>query len=167
MAQALGSPGGAAAAEPTEVASLARCAAALAWLGARPGALGRAAGRYQSEQEWRSAAAKRREGAAALGAAVGGGAAGGLFLDDLLAELAAVGLEGLAYPPPSPDRLLAALFLAPSGAASAARGAGAPSSAPQQRAAGGDGVHARLALLAYYLADGGFLGADAIVAGLR
>lgn len=154
-----GAAGAAAASEPAEVAEarrLAQCARVLAWLAQQqsPG-FDRPTGRYFSEQEWRSVAAKRREGAAAGGAT--------LFLADLAAELAAHGCDAGAYPPAAPDRLLASLFLGAAPAAAAAKGG---------TAAGGSGtssgaLNAKLALLAYYLADGGFMQPGDVVAGLQ
>ncbi|KAL4434490.1 hypothetical protein ABPG75_000931 [Micractinium tetrahymenae] len=168
-----------AAAEPAELAEarhLVACARVLAWLGQAGSGFERPAGRFFSEQEWRSVAAKRREGAAAAGV-------GGLFLADLAAELARQGVTeaALAYPPPTPDRLLSALFLAPpasgGGGASAppaGKPAGSKGAGAKATAAAGDASaaapasqDARLALLAYYLSDGGFLTAGAIVQGLQ
>ncbi len=177
---------GAALAEPAELAEarrLAACARVLAWLGQAGSGFDRPAGRFFSEQEWRSVAAKRREGAAAAGV-------GGLFLADLATELARQGLPEatLAYPPPTPDRLLSALFLAPPTTSSSGSGAGAsalasgPAGKPASSKAAGAkaagegeaaaavapaGQGARLALLAYYLADGGFVAPGAIVQGLQ
>lgn len=115
-------------------------------------------------------AAKRREGATAAGV-------GGLFLADFSAELARQGVPeaSLAYPPPSPDRLLAALLLAPAGSGSTAPAAAAakpggkaavPAPAPAPATSLAAGLDARMALLAYYLADGGFLPHAEIVQGL-
>lgn len=177
---------GAAPAEPAELAEacrLAACARVLAWLGQAGSGFDRPAGRFFSEQEWRSVAAKRREGASAAGV-------GGLFLADLAAELVRQGLPEatLAYPPPTPDRLLSALFLAPPTTSSSGSGAGAsalasgPAGKPASSKAAGAkaagegeaaaaaapaGQDARLALLAYYLADGGFVAPGAIVQGLQ
>ena len=81
----------------------------------------------------------------------------------------------LAYPPPSPDRLLAALLLAPAGSGSTAPAAAAakpggkaavPAPAPAPATSLAAGLDARMALLAYYLADGGFLPHAEIVQGL-
>lgn len=170
--------GAAAPAEPAELAEarrLAACARVLSWLGQAGSGFDRPAGRFFSEQEWRSVAAKRREAAAAAGV-------GGLFLADLSAELARQGVaeSALAYPPPTPDRLLSALFLTPPAAAGGAPAGSKPagSKAAGAKAAGAAdvaaataaapaGQDARLALLAYYLADGGFLAPGAIVQGLQ
>ena len=100
-------------------------------------------------------AAKRRDGAAA---AAGGT---GLFLADLSAELAGAGVDALAYPPPSADRLLSALFLGGAAAAGAGAAAGGGGGGGER------GLHARLALLAYYLSDGGFMQPAAVVQGLQ
>jgi hypothetical protein len=138
-------------AELAEARRLVRCAQVLAWLGRQQLAFDRPTGRYSSEQEWRSVAAKRRDGAS--------GAAGGLFLADMAAELAAhSGIEALAYPPSSADRLLSTLFLGSSAASSGGGGAGSGGEAA---------LHASLALLAYYLADGGFMAPAALVQGLQ
>ncbi len=157
--------------EPAEVAEarrLVQCAQVLAWLAGQHGGFERPTGRFFSEQEWRSVAAKRRDGAAA---AAGGP---GLFLSDLAADLAAHGCDGIAYPPPSPDRLLSTLFLSggPGGsAASPVAKAAASTAAGGSSGTGGSGsqaaFHAKLALLAYYLADGGFMQPGAIVQGLQ
>ena len=157
----------AAAAEAGELAEASRlllCARVLAWLSQQRLAFERTTGRFFSEQEWRSVAAKRREGAAA---AAGGG--GGLFLSDLLSELARHGPDSPAYPPSSADRLLSALFLAPGGSGSggAAAAGGGTFSGTFSGTPGEAALHARLALLAYYLADGGFMQAEAVVEGLR
>lgn len=135
-------------AELAEAGRLVRCARVLTWLAGAQLAFDRPTGRFFSEQEWRSVAAKRRDGAAA---AAGGT---GLFLADLSAELAGAGVDALAYPPPSADRLLSTLFLG--GAAASAGGSG-----------GERGLHVRLALLAYYLSDGGFMQPADIVQGLQ
>jgi hypothetical protein len=136
-------------AELAEARRLVRCARVLAWLGRQQLAFDRPTGRYSSEQEWRSVAAKRRDGAS--------GAAGGLFLADLAAELAAhTGIEALAYPPSSADRLLSTIFLGSSGSSSSSR-------SDCSEAA----LHASLALLSYYLADGGFMAPAALVQGLQ
>lgn len=184
---AAGAPNGAAAepVEPAELAEarqLAACARVLTWLVQAGSGLDRPAGRFLSEQEWRSVAARRREGAAAAGV-------GGLFLADLAAELARRGVAeaALAYPPPTPDRLLSALFLAPpagadppagapalTGGAAAGKPAGSKAAGSKATAGAGDAAatapsdtDARLAVLAYYLADGGFLVPAAIVQGLQ
>ena len=159
------------AADPAEMAEarrLVQCAQVLAWLAGQPGGFERPTGRFFSEQEWRSVAAKRRDGAAA---AAGGP---GLFLADLAAELAAHGCDGIAYPPPSPDRLLSMLLLSGSSASAAspagkatAGGAAGSSSGAGSSGASEAAFHAKLALLAYYLADGGFMQPGAIVQGLQ
>jgi hypothetical protein len=167
----------AAAGELAEAARLVQCAKVLAWLSQQGMAFDRATGRYFSEQEWRSVAAKRREGAAAAAAADSG-----LFLSDLAAELARHGIDTRAYPPPSVDRLLTSLFLSqPSGggagggsrvtAGGRAGMAPAPPSSSASLAASDSSdseavLHVKLALLAYYLADGGFMTAAAITSGL-
>lgn len=129
-----------AAAATTELAEaerLAHCAHAAVWLASQPLAFDRPSGRFSSEQEWRTVAAKRRDAAGPPS----------LFLSDMLATLAAHGVPALAYPAPSTDRLLAALFTAGS--------------------AGREALHAKLALLAYHLLDGGFMAAEAITEGLK
>lgn len=141
-------------AELAEARRLVQCARVLGWLGGQQLAFDRSTGRYFSEQEWRSVAAKRRDGAAAAA----GGA--GLFLMDLAAELAAAGVDAVAYPPPSADRLLSVLFLGSGGGAGGGGKAGSGGS-------GERGLHAKLALLTYYLADGSFMQPAAIVQGLR
>lgn len=166
----------AAAGELAEAARLVQCAKVLAWLSQQGMAFDRATGRYFSEQEWRSVAAKRREGAAAAAAADSG-----LFLSDLAAELAQHGIDTRAYPPPSVDRLLTSLFLSqPSGGAggssrvTAGGRAGMAPAPPSSSASLADSdssdseavLHVKLALLAYYLADGGFMTAAAITSGL-
>ncbi|PRW59389.1 E3 ubiquitin- ligase HOS1 [Chlorella sorokiniana] len=152
-------------AEVTEARRLVQCAQVLTWLAGQQGGFERPTGRFFSEQEWRSVAAKRRDGAAAAA----GGA--GLFLADLAADLAALGCDGIAYPPPSPDRLLSTLFLsgaAGGSAASPAGKAGAGAAGSSSSSGGSEAAfRAKLALLAYYLADGGFMQPGAIVQGLQ
>ena len=147
-----GSAGQQPGAELAEATRLVRCAQVLAWLGRQQLAFDRPTGCYSSEQEWRSVAAKRRDGAS--------GAAGGLFLADMAAELAArSSIEALAYPPSSADRLLSTLFLGSGASSSGSGGAGSDREAAA--------LHASLAVLAYYLADGGFMAPTALVAGLQ
>lgn len=123
--------------ELAEAERLTQCAHAAAWLASQPLDFDRSSGRFSSEQEWRTVAAKRRDGAGPLG----------LFLTDMLASLAAHGVPALAYPAPSTDRLLSALFC--------------------MGAAENNALLAKLALLAYHLLDGGFMAPEAIVEGLR
>ena len=124
---------------------LAHAARVLAWLTAvqERGGGGRgfacATGRYSSEQEWRSVVAKRRDGAAPLT----------LCLAETRTAVARHGVEeeGAAYPPSTPERMVAALFLA---------GSTDPVA-----------LHAKLALLSYMLLDGAFVPEASVVAGLQ
>ncbi len=116
--------------ELLEARRLAQAAAVLEWLSCAPLAHARASGRFASEQEWRGVAHRRRDAARAAGL-------GATFWSELAGAAGAAGAEPPPYPPPGPERLVAALFLAGDSSEEALR--------------------AKLACLAYYLADGGFL----------
>lgn len=128
----LGKGAAAADSDETEVARALQAARAGAWV-ATQGWGARAPPRFASEAEWRSVAARRR---AAAAAATPGGTA---FFADACAGLAGLhACPAISYPAPSLERLIQSLFLA--------------------GASGSAALHAKLMLLAFHLADGGWCG---------
>uniref|UniRef100_A0A1D2ACK0 ELYS-like domain-containing protein n=1 Tax=Auxenochlorella protothecoides TaxID=3075 RepID=A0A1D2ACK0_AUXPR len=128
----LGKGAAAADSDETEVARALQAARAGAWV-VTQGWGARAPPRFASEAEWRSVAARRR---AAAAAATPGGTA---FFADACAGLAGLhACPAISYPAPSLERLIQSLFLA--------------------GASGSAALHAKLMLLAFHLADGGWCG---------
>ena len=168
--------------ELTEVQQLLHCGKVAWWLATQQFATDRPTGRFASEQEWRAVVAKRRDACqpatpflplllSALTAQVrrfrGGGKAAPPHththpthphtaplhaspvhpLHDPPGPALPQGVEGMTYPPAGVERLVQQLFL---------------SGGTSQVA-----LHAKLALLAYYLLDGGFAVSGSLAQGLR
>lgn len=123
-----------------EAALLLQCVRVIDWLTGVVFSTSGPTGRFSSEQEWRYVASQRR------GARLEGG--GSLFLDGMIASVAQHDVHGLTLPISSTERLLLHLFLS------------------TDKSASDEALHAKLALLTYHLADGGFIAPGALAQGL-